>query len=225
MSPWVKVKKDDISSYRHLLHDFKHHHPTPTAASDWSFGNVLLPIDGNNRSSMDYFVQLSTAGVPFLERILFKLLTKSSMVSEIIIKGNNVSIERTERAREIIEDEFGRLDTMLLKNEGGVGGSGMGKYLLGTAQPTAADITLAALSVPLVMPDEARHAFGDMQAMETFIESQENGNPRSVSGLREILNLSKKLRKTKTGKHVLGLYHTIRFNSAMLSPTSTSNGT
>ena len=184
------------------------------AASDWSFGNVFLPIDDCNKLSIDYFIRLSTEGAPPLEQFLFRILAKSSVVG-VMTKANKISIERTVRAKQVILNEFKHLDEVFSKNKDknenllSMGAFRCKKYLMGTNHPTAADIALSALSIPLLMPDAAHHIFGSLEEIENFVVTNGNGDSQTA-GLQRIIELTKQLRETQTGQMVLDIYRVHR---------------
>ncbi|MGK7914936.1 MAG: glutathione S-transferase family protein [Prochloraceae cyanobacterium] len=121
-------------------------------------------------------------GVPWLEKIALKLLLNK--VSDRIRNGYNITAEGAASSLEIIKQIFETVQQRLKRGN---------KYLVGD-NFTAADLTFAALSAPIIRPQN-----------HPVIFSQIRGFPDEM--VAEI----EQMRSTSAGKYALRLYREKRF--------------
>lgn len=178
------------------------------ASSDWTFANLLLCNGQCNQESLNFFIRNCIRGeAPVVEKLLFRALARPFIIPTIIA-NNYVSNEKAEIARCRILEVFERMDELLLKNRTkDLKNNSKSTYLLGTSHITAADITLASLAIPVLLPDETKAYFGSLDEVSDCIG---RNSAESVAGLIRIAEFAKTLRRTPTGKYVLQLYRNER---------------
>uniref|UniRef100_UPI0018E9DC93 glutathione binding-like protein n=1 Tax=Anaplasma marginale TaxID=770 RepID=UPI0018E9DC93 len=121
-------------------------------------------------------------GVPWWEKIGLKFTLPKAL--DFLKNGYNATEEGAEKALETIKDIFAKVEGIL---------AGDNKYLVGD-NFTAADITFAALSAPILRPKN-----------HPVINSKLGGMPE------EMLAVIKELRGSVAGKYALNLYKEKRY--------------
>jgi hypothetical protein len=167
-----------------------------TEVTTWLFGNVLLTgpqFDVNcenktNAEAQKKFLQISTnAPIPLIENIILSVAGER-LIIPLMIKNNDVSrITRLASQQKIIK----ALDQLEEYSQG------KGKNLMNLDQYSAADITMASLMYPAIVPLETSRFFC------TLDELEELNSP----GASNIVNFSKHLRdKYRVVRNALELY-------------------
>jgi hypothetical protein len=182
----------------------------------WSFGCLLLtgtsfaepeagkiPQEGTNSSSRDFFISCVTKNkqVPMVERMLFRILGRYTIIP-LMISANRISAVARGDARKRIVNFFDCIDKQYFSDPT----RNPHEFIFRTSYPTAADISLCALSMPLLLPSEIRSSFA---SLEDFNEMQKSGV--NAQGCRYIVELARELEeKFKSARYVLHMYKTMR---------------
>lgn len=187
------------------------------AATAWSFANMILTgpkfyIDpaaeginvasDTNANSIQFLLSnIIKADVPTIEKVCFRLF--GSKAIPLMIKHNGVSAKSRLEARDRIEAVFQTMDALLAKNN--PNGSVLDKFLLGSDQITAADIALAALSMPILMPRRQQPFFATRDLFEAM-QAVDN-----APGCVDMLNFSNELmEKHRSARYAMDLYEKCR---------------
>ena len=197
------------------------------ASTDWAFGNLLLTgrafsshlptaASSINQGSVDRFIEvIIDSEAPWLERMIWRLLGKPFLLP-LMISANNVSSDRIEASLEVIHRVFRQMDELLLRNNPEV--SVTDRFLLATDKPTAADFTFAAMSIPVLLPEQTSRYM--LSYDKSFIMNNNNNNNsstiafngRDTSGYDRMMILATQLRSTyKSAQYAIKLYDYHRF--------------
>jgi hypothetical protein len=202
------------------------------AATKWCFGNLILtgnafksrsdrPISASaaapsNAKSLDVFLNNVVAldDLPFVEKALFRMLGKRFIVP-LMIKYNGISGEEVLQARDKICEVFQFMDQLVPPPSS----TSSGKFLFGSEQLTAADITFAALAVPILLPTQTEPLVGSLRLCDSF------GPTDNAPGCSEIAFLAKDLRKKhRSAQYALHLYEKYRLLRPSASPLMAGAG-
>lgn len=209
------------------------------AATNWSFSNILLTgksfnenkdftglskeeVKKTNTESLNYFLNsVQASKSPFIERLLMSLFGKNLFIP-LMIKGNNITAKNRGQALIDIHKIFSKMDGLLAlepissdiaasyKKPENSSIKRKRMFLLGTSHLTAADITFAALSFPLLLPSQTSQLLSSKTDMEKFITNTKNEN--DCIGCRNMVNLADELlNKYESAKFALELYENNRF--------------
>jgi hypothetical protein len=222
------------------------------AVTMWLFGNMLLTgksfhTDENryssvcNTDSIRFFLEvcLQDTQVGYLERLIFRLLGKSSIVP-LMVKSNNVTAQLREEALQKIEQILSFMDDIILKrraaNRSHIVDDNIDDFLFDTASssshpPTrllsATDITFASFCMPLLLPPEGKTFFTTSEDMEAWLRKQgvdvdadadadDVSNNSKAAGLLRLVRTRQRLLDTHpSARLVLKLYKHHRFDVAM----------
>ena len=132
------------------------------------------------------YENISSQKVPWWQKIGLKFMLPQ--VLNFIKKEYNITVEKTEISLETIRDIFAKVEEILAKDK---------KYLVGD-RFSAADLTFAALSAPLLRPKN-----------HPVMSSKVDGVPT------EVLSVVKEFRSSPAGEYALNLYKEKRCRSIM----------
>ena len=235
-----------------------------SSAMQWSFGNLLLSgpafssgtqlgsheAEAANSQTISVFLDhIAQSDAPAVERFLMKLGGRSLI--PLMCKANNVSAESREKAREVLHSVFQHVDGVLQRqhkdstsqvNENvtsSLEGPRHIPFIFGTALPTAADISLAALSAPILMPPEMGALLISADQLETLLSTSSSTsgsstgemgshgqtNDGALRGCENMLAMAVEMRqKYASARLALQLYEEHRFSprSATCSSNSSS---
>lgn len=219
------------------------------AATYWVFGNILLSgtnyyfdpsnssdttasrsstdVNQNaNKDSIDFFInQIVHNDGPFIEKMIIKLFAKRFLL-DIMIKYNNVRVIERENAIVSINKVFQTVDKLLQKNNNAIqdtnstnSNRNYQKFLFGTDLPTAADITFAALSMPLLFPTQTKRLFADLNDVRQFVARKSrnsnddiNSNGDRLIGMKRILETADYfIENSNAAKYAQFMYDNYRF--------------
>lgn len=181
------------------------------AATHWIFGNLLLtgsqfhspestavtPEDNNAALDLFFKTCLSAPNVNLIEKILFRILGRK-FILPLMIKNNKITSFSRDEAMLKIRKIFHTADVLLIENQ-----KAGYKFLLPTSLPSAADITFAALCMPILFPSQASHLFLTLKSITALSDTSE--------GCRRISELAIELRSTSpSAQHALAMYRDYR---------------
>jgi hypothetical protein len=189
-----------------------------------------------NTKMVKAFVEFATKGdIPLIEKLLFRTFGKNT-IRPVMIKANNVGAAEAVQAVRDIHRIFRRMDALLELNNSAVATTSTApsdaaeasidhsneksaesngtsnanaedRFLLGTSQPTAADIAFASFCGPLLFPPQLDSLFVSRAQMQELARDAE-----STPGAANLVNLSKDLLATyKSARYALDLYQKYRF--------------
>lgn len=168
------------------------------AVTTFLFGCMLLPtINGvdNTEASKFFLRKCIQSDISMIQKVILKLLGQSFIVPTMV-KNNGISEENIHTAKEKILEVYAHID----QRYGGKGKKDT-VLLFDTERPTAADITLAAISFPIMLPPQTAKLFSSMEDIESL---------RAV-GAKEFLNVHKTVKeKSVSARNTLAVYERFR---------------
>lgn len=163
----------------------------------WLFGNVLLTgkafdpncPEGTNAPTRKKFLQIcNNSSIPTVERVVLTIFGQN-MIVPLMIKNNDVSIASRIASQQKIIAALDKLEQRQ---------NGNGKYLFQTDKLSAADITLASLLYPAIVPPQCSKYFCTLTDLESL----------EAPGAQNIVNFANLLKnKYKIVRNALELYN------------------
>lgn len=195
--------------------------------TNWGFNNILLSgqafdasasVDANG-DMIDYFINFNAnQPIPFIEKLLFKMLGRRFIIP-LMIKANSVTSSNTPAAVAQIHKTFAQMDALLAQNN--PTGDVTTRFLLGTPQLTAVDITFAALSAAVLFPPQTARLFPSLGTLRCWSTGKTNNsnsnssdnNVHNAPGAARLVSLAEELIGSyRSAQYVLDLYAKQRFH-------------